>query len=316
MARHGRIISGTVPAVVVGEGGNRWRRGVALALAGGLGLVLVACQAVASQSPVRISPSVEPGPTTTRLNEPPGIVVVLGDFGAGTPEQFAVAGAMEQLASDRAVDGLLTTGDNLYVDDADLVWNQPFGWVADRGIPVWAAFGNHDVESESRRLLAEALFGTERHRTEQWGDVRLVILDANHPEDPVQLAWLDEQLAGAAGETVVVVFHQPAVSCSKHGADPAVVENWMERFAVADVDLVLQGHDHNYQHHLVDGIDYVVTGGGGYELYPLTPCPDGSRPLAGAAEHHFLVLEQLGDRLLVSAIRTDGTVLDRFSINP
>jgi 3',5'-cyclic AMP phosphodiesterase CpdA len=223
---------------------------------------------------------------------------------------------MERMTAGRPVDALVTTGDNLYLDDVDLVWNQPFGWVAERGIPVWAALGNHDVESESRRLLTEALFGTEHHRTEQWGGVRFVILDANDPEDPVQLAWLDEQLAGAAGDTVVAVFHQPAVSCSKHGADPAVVENWMARFEAADVDLVLQGHDHNYQHHLVDGIDYVVTGGGGYALYPLTPCPDGSRPLAGAEEHHFLVLEQLGDRLRVSAIRPDGTVLDRFSINP
>lgn len=313
MARQGRIISGTVPAAAARDGGPG-RRSWARALVGGLGLLLVACQVAASESPVQSSVPVSPATTVT--NEPPGIVLVLGDFGVGTPEQFAVAGAMKLLSDGRPVDALLTTGDNLYVDDADLVWKKPFGWVAERGIPVWAAFGNHDVESESRRLIAEALFGTELYRTERWGDVRLIILDANRPEDPVQLAWLDEQLAGAAGETLVAVFHQPAVSCSKHGATPSVVEHWMDRFESADVDLVLQGHDHNYQHHLVEGIDYIVTGGGGHSLYPLTACPDGTSPLAAAEAHHFVVLEQVGGQLQVSAIRPDGSVLDRFSISP
>lgn len=315
MARQGRIIHGTVPAVAARAGGPG-RRSWTRALVGGLGMVLAACQASSSESPAQSSLPISPGPAAAVTTEAKGIVLVLGDFGVGTPEQFAVAGAMKLLSAGRPVDALVTTGDNLYGDDADLVWNQPFGWVAERGIPVWAAFGNHDVESESRRLIAEAIFGPEHYRSEQWGNVRLIILDANDPDDPLQLAWLDEQLAGAAGEALVAVFHQPAVSCSRHGATPSVVEHWMDRFESADVDLVLQGHDHNYQHHLVDGIDYIVTGGGGHSLYPLAPCPDGSRPLAAAEEHHFVVLEQVGDQLQVSAIRPDGTVLDRFSISP
>ncbi len=315
MARQGRIIPGTVPAVTRAAGGTR-RQSWTWVRAGALALLLAACQAAASESPTQSSVPVSPSPAAGVTDSMSGEVRVLGDVGVGTPEEFAVAEAMRVVSAARPVDALVTTGDNLYIDDADLVWNQPFGWVAEAGIPVWAAFGNHDVESESRLLIAEGLFGTERYRSTQWGDVRFIILDANRPDDPGQLAWLDGQLAGAAGETVVAVFHQPAVSCSKHGATPSVVENWMDRFEAADVELVLQGHDHNYQHHLVDGIDYVVTGGGGHSLYPLTPCPDGSRPLAAAEEHHFVVLEQVEDRLEVAAIRPDGSVLDRFSISP
>lgn len=325
MARQGRIIQATVPVPGTGSGRLRRRRQTGLWIVG-LGLLLAACQAAASESPTRPSAPATPGPGTTASappgseptvgGDPPGVMLVLGDFGAGTEEEFAVAEAMKLLSSGRPVDALVTTGDNLYVDDPDLAWNRPFGWVAEAGIPVWAAFGNHDVESEARRRLAEELFGSEFYRTEQWGRVRLITLDANRPDDPAQLAWLDEQLENAGDETLVVAFHQPAVSCSSHGATPLVVENWMERFETADVDLVLQGHDHNYQHHLVKGIDYVVTGGGGYSLYPISPCPDGSRPLAAAAEHHFLVLEQVGDQIQVSAIRPDGTQLDRFSISP
>lgn len=315
MARQGRIISRTVPAVT-GAAGRARCRIVAWAWAGALGLSLAACQALASESPAQSSVPVVPAPVAAVTEQVPGAVLVLGDFGIGTPEEFAIAEAMRVVSAVRPVDALVTTGDNLYLDDADLVWNQPFGWVAEVGIPVWASFGNHDVESESRLLIAERLFGTERYRSTQWGDVRFIILDANRADDPEQLAWLDEQLAGAAGATVVAVFHQPAVSCSNHGATPSVVENWMDRFEAADVDLVLQGHDHNYQHHLVEGVDYVVTGGGGHTIYPLTACPDGSRPLAAAEEHHFLLLEQVEDRLEVVAIRPDGSVLDRFSISP
>jgi predicted phosphodiesterase len=227
-----------------------------------------------------------------------------------------VADGMRSISQDREVDAFVTTGDNLYVDDLDLAWRRPYGWLLDRGIPVWAAFGNHDIESEERRQNAESLFGVDHYRSHRWGQVLLLFLDANHPEDPAQLEWLNAQLEGAEEETVVVVFHQPAVSCSNHGPTPLVVDLWMDRFEAADVDLVLQGHDHNYQHHLVEGIDYVVTGGGGKGLYELEPCADGSSPLAAAVEHHFLVLEQAGGLISVSAIRPDGSAIDLFDVNP
>jgi hypothetical protein len=83
------------------------------------------------------------------------------------------------------------------------------------------------------------------------------------------------------------------------------------------VALVLNGHDHNYQR-LVSpaGVTYVVTGGGGRDLYPVdTPCPSGTpRRVADVARHHFTAVEVRRRSLTVEAVARDGTVIDRMVI--
>lgn len=242
-------------------------------------------------------------------------LVVVGDFGDGGRQQQAVAAAIKEFAGSYPVDAMLTTGDNLYIDDRQAAWDDPFGWTAE--LPVWVVWGNHDIESPERRALVNQIFDDPpRYTSVAWGSATVLLLDANHPEDPAQLAWLDAQLEGVDSDLVIVAFHQPAVSCSRHGATPEVVTAWMPRFEAADVDLVLQGHDHNYQHHLVNDIDYVVSGGGGFRLYPIRTCQDGSRPLASAEEYHFLVVEQTALGLEVSAFDVDGDLLDAFAVEP
>ncbi len=113
---------------------------------------------------------------------------------------------------------------------------------------------------------------------------------------------------------VIAVFHQPAVSCSRHGATADVVEAWVDRFESAGVDLVLQGHDHNYQHFVVGSVYYVVSGGGGRDLYEVTECPGGLTSIVQVAEHHFLMIERRGDVVAVAALRANATLLDRFEI--
>lgn len=240
------------------------------------------------------------------------MMLVVGDYGSATEPALAVAAAMRDLTLGRPVDVLVTTGDNFYTDDLASAWELPYGWVADRGIPVWAAWGNHDIESETRVEMMEQTFGPARYYRADWGAVAVVVLDANRPSDPDQLEWLDGQAAELGDQRVIAVFHQPAVSCSKHGPTPDVVDNWQRRFEAMKVDLVLQGHDHNYQHFEVNGMDYVVSGGGGRDLYAIEECADGTSATSSSAEHHFLVLEQTDGGLTLSAIRADGTLIDRF----
>src|SRR5262249_48207314 len=83
-------------------------------------------------------------------------------------------------------------------------------------------------------------------------------------------------------------------------------------FLQEHVNLVLNGHDHTYQHHFANGIHYVVTGGGGAPLYKVrldTPFTKAAK----SARHHCEFTVN-GNRMSVRAVEPDGTVIEQFEI--
>ena len=149
------------------------------------------------------------------------------------------------------------------------------------------------------------------------GEARLLFLDANQVRDPRQAQWLVEQLAGSRDVPVVVLFHQPAFSCSLHGSTPEVVEDWVPLFARFAVELVLNGHDHAYQRFDEGGTTYVVTGGGGAGLYAVDDCPRGTEPPSvwNDSDHHFLVLTSSAGTITVETLAMNGSILDSFELD-
>lgn len=77
------------------------------------------------------------------------------------------------------------------------------------------------------------------------------------------------------------------------------------------VDLVLSGHDHNYERvHPQAGVTYVVSGGG------CKTTPVGRSRFTAVAERtlQFLHVDVVDDRLTATCIRDDGSVADRFEL--
>jgi len=68
-----------------------------------------------------------------------------------------------------------------------------------------------------------------------------------------QTRWLEQTLAAAAADPgvdwIVVQMHQDALSSSKYGngSDKGIRESWLPLFDRYGVDLVLCGHDHDYE---------------------------------------------------------------------
>jgi hypothetical protein len=68
-----------------------------------------------------------------------------------------------------------------------------------------------------------------------------------------QTRWLEETLAAASTDEeidwIIVQMHQDALSSSKNGngSDRGIRENWLPLFDKYGVDLVLCGHDHDYE---------------------------------------------------------------------
>ncbi len=297
-----------------------------------LGLAVVLAVSCTAGSPVAEAPSTTvpspPAPISTVLPQPadptttvaapdPVVALVVGDFGIGTPAEYEVAAAMRAAAHTLAPAAIITTGDNFYLDDVAAIWSDPFDWVIDSSIPVWPSWGNHDIETARRRKLVRDTLGiSERWYARRLGEAVVIVLDANRPASAEQLRWLRASLAAHEAQPVVVAFHQPALSCSLHGSSPLVLDTWVPLFERYGVELVLNGHDHNYQRFQQRGVTYVVSGGGGATLYEVAACPAGTDPplVADELRHHFLVLTVSGDAIEVVALSSEGEEIDRVEV--
>lgn len=277
--------------------------------------------ATASASPSRIATPAT-GPTET--SGPRGFhFAVVGDFGSADDPETSISTAMKNWVDLNGADALITTGDNIYpsgsLEDFQEDWIDPYAWVATRGLPVMASLGNHDEMDDGGQAVMDLLGMPGRWYSRSFGDAELFVLDANDPGNPDQLDWLHGALSASTAPWKIVVFHQPAYSCASHDGTPQIQELWVPLFEQAGVDLVLNGHDHDYQRFASVGpTTYIVTGGGGSGLYPLEACPAGypARVAGDDQHHHFVTVREEGGRVRVQAITDTGTVLDDFTLAP
>jgi acid phosphatase type 7 len=103
------------------------------------------------------------------------------------------------------------------------------------------------------------------------GNVHFVCLDANHyinPLDSELLAWLRDDLRTSKADWKLVFYHQPAFNSSRAHYDDQYLRLLAPVFEDLKVDLVINGHVHNYQRSVplkflpqtsADGTQYIVS---------------------------------------------------------
>lgn len=82
------------------------------------------------------------------------------------------------------------------------------------------------------------------------GNVHIVCLDANpyvNPLDPYLVEWLSNDLSGSKADWNIVSFHQPGFNSSKAHYNYQQMRLLAPLMEKLGVDLVLNGHVHNYQ---------------------------------------------------------------------
>ena len=240
-----------------------------------------------------------------------------GDSGGGAAQPAVAAAISRWIAAGHRVDALVTTGDNVYD------FGEPRFFVAQldepyRALraarPMWVTLGNHDVMRGHGPAQLVHLGLPPLPYVATLPGVRLLFLDGNRP-DAAQATWIGEQLDQPGPPFTAAVFHQPVYSCGIHGPTPEVVANWAPVLEARRVPLVLNGHEHQYSRFVSgNGVTYIVTGGGGRDLYALR---EGCAPpelRAAAVRHHFTAVEVFADRLVVSAVGIDDAVFDQAEI--
>ena len=260
----------------------------------------------------------EPVGPLRQTSDPNGAAefVVIGDFGTGGADQYAVAEAIRGWAEAHPVDALVTTGDNIYQngrpDRFDEAWHRPYGWVAERDIEVVAALGNHDVRTFAGRPVMRLLDMPGPWYAHRLGPVELVVLDGNSPEHEEQRRFMARVLRESAAAWQVVVVHHPPYSCAEEHGGSAEVRALVPALARGGADVVLSGHDHVYQRFPpIGGITYLVSGGGGADLDRMAACPGDTPPPAASLDdaHHFLYVRASDEALTIRMVRVPGSTV-------
>jgi 3',5'-cyclic AMP phosphodiesterase CpdA len=246
-------------------------------------------------------------------------IVAIGDFGVGGDRERGTGAAVERFLAARPADALVTLGDNDYTERPRAFrrnWTEAFGWAAADGLLVAGTLGNHDVRVDGGRYEFGLLGMPGRYYQRRVGDVALFLLDSNNL-GPAQLRWLGGALARTDAVWKVVAFHHPPFSCGGYLGDQRVRRALVPLFERHDVDLVLSGHDHNYQRFRRAGVTYVVHGGGGARLYRLRSCPRSfPQRLAARKVHGWIYLRATADSLRVRAVGRWGGVQDDIVLYP
>jgi hypothetical protein len=170
-------------------------------------------------------------------------------------------------------------GDNAYPDgsasDYANCFDPAWGGLRDRLRPVP---GNHDYQT-SHAAGYFSYFGSAAGTPGQgWysydlGGWHLVALNSEcdavggcGPGSP-ELAWLVADLAAHPVACALAYWHHPRFSSGQHGDDIQTDPLW-RALAAAGADIVLTGHDHDYERFApIDGIRSFVVGTGGRSLY-------------------------------------------------
>lgn len=229
-----------------------------------------------------------------------GVVAVLGDLQmtswlvrAATRAEHnldAQARLLTDLAAQReTLDGLVLLGDLVYNAASRRDWAHfdmlllPF---VER-VPVLPALGNHDYYCLFMHLCTQRVVPRNVRLRFPWlvagqaywvsyGTAALVFLDSE-TRIADQGRWLAAALdeIEPAHDALVVFTHRPPYTVSTaRGLEPELALRTALADALAQtplVSVVVSGHAHGYEHALVDGRHYIVSGGGGGPRSPLAP---------------------------------------------
>ena len=250
---------------------------------------------------------------------------IIGDTRTHDADHQRVIDALSPYAPDMVVHtgdlmttaGILDDWIGFFAIEAELLARAPF-------IP---AFGNHEAVF-GHSYWAGYIHVTGAYKPEErrnyafaYGDSYWIVWDSATALDEPRIDWIIARLEDAEAYPYrFVVFHHPFYSFSKHTPNAATRDRLHPLFVRHGVTAVWNGHNHCYEHFLVDGVHYLVVGGGGSSLYSIdSHIVEDLVPnrLKARSTHHFVVAERTDEHMQVTIYDVDRQeVLETFTLDP
>lgn len=204
------------------------------------------------------------------------------------------------------------------------VWDGETAVWREQKIPVYPAFGNHDLHGNQQAALANYFarfpeLNNSRYYSVRAANTMMLVLDSSIDEvSGAQGTWLTHELDALPADVdfVFLILHHPPYTSSsddkKYGGGHSarhpeqmlanMLEDRQQRMRARIV--VFAGHVHNYERHEHGGVTYFVTGGGGAHAYPIERAPDD--PFRDKKiNYHYLLADVSPNRLKITMNRLD-----------
>jgi predicted phosphodiesterase len=184
-------------------------------------------------------------------------------------------------------------------------------------VPIYPSVGNHEV---NQKLYYDYF---DLPNNESWYHTRYGIADfyalntnVSYGPDSEQYAWFEKALAESTAPWKIAFFHHPPYSCARgrKPGDKKVQKHLVPLLEKYGVDLVLLGHDHVYgRSKNINGVTYVISGGGGSSLYSSTT---DSMMKVCEKRYNYMRLHVSPQSISWVAIDEKGETIEEFEITP
>jgi predicted phosphodiesterase len=216
-------------------------------------------------------------------------ILVIGDTGTGTSQQYMVADILMGEHRYNKIDLAIHTGDLFYengiesVDDINIKtkFEDVYNVENLKGFDWYIAAGNHDYRGNIQAIVNYSLQNDTilkmpslyyKINTKTLGyehDVDIYILDSEQFKDfggtkVEQMEWLEKNLKSSTANYKFIVTHHPLKTAGKHSGSKTLYEQLNPLAIKYGVNLFLAGHNHQLeiQNDGVNDINYIVSGAG------------------------------------------------------
>jgi len=262
-------------------------------------------------------------------------IAAFGDTEKINEGLLGAASLLESMKPDAA----LVAGDVIRGADADTYVFDNLRRVLP-GCALYPAMGNHDLDDDGGAYFQSfytpvGASQTERYYSFNRGNVHVVSLDVmgTFSAGSNQYKWLQSDLSSNDRLWTIAFLHKsPYSTGTTHGSDTAVRRELVPLFDQYKVDLVLSGHNHNYERTfplrggtVVDrspvpvyenpqGTIYIVTGGAGGSLYAQSSSADKTFSAIFRPVNHVCQIDVDGAILTLKAIDLTDSVVETVEI--
>jgi tartrate-resistant acid phosphatase type 5 len=229
-------------------------------------------------------------------------------------------------------------------DDWFFTYFQPYRYIINR-IPVYPSIGNHDAaesedcddrgQVEDNFYICERIQGEEQagrasfgpglfYRFRYGSNIEFVCLDTSKEgffrghrlfEFPKHREFVEAAFPTGSGapDWRIPFSHHPPFSAGPHHHNTKEMAELIPLFHRAGVRVMLSGHEHNFQHSRVGGIDYFVTGAGGKARSGIPDRFEAAGTQSWSPSCHFLLARVAGRRMIVRAIGEGSNAAEPFA---
>ena len=254
---------------------------------------------------------------------------VIGDFGVAGQPELDVA----NLVKSWDPEFIITLGDNNYQTGSASTIDQnigqyyhdfiyPYTGSYGSGAPVtnlfFPALGNHDWDTTNAQPYLDyfTLPGNERYYDFVRGPVHFFVVDSDSREPDgitstsTQAIWLQNQLAASTSVWNVVYLHHPPYSSGSHGSTTALQWN----YAAWGADVVLAGHEHDYERIFRNGIPYIINGLGGASISSFGTTVSGSQ-VRYNSDYGAMLVDADELQITFQFITRTGALIDTYTLS-